>query len=89
MLLMVMVGNTDWATNEYQTSPPAVPQAVVTAGFDTAALFSVPATGLQVADDVSDTALLHRSFAGGSVTQIEKSQRPAPLGASVFEYMRI
>jgi len=63
-LLKVMVGYTDWAVKEYQTSAPAVPQLVATAGAETVALLKVPATGEQLLAEVSRIALLQRLLAG-------------------------
>jgi hypothetical protein len=60
----VIVGQADCATNVYQTSAPAVPQVVATAGAEISALFNVPPTEEQVIEEVKVMALPQRSLAG-------------------------
>jgi len=80
-----MVGLAVCAVKVYQTSYFTVPEQPAVVPLVKFALLMVPVILLQVVLDVSVIALLQRSFAGGSVMQIEKSQAVPPVGVRLFE----
>jgi hypothetical protein len=90
-LFIVIVGNTDEATKEYQTSAPGVPlQELVTDGLEAVAYAKVPVVGVHIVEEAANViAAEQASFDGGpgSVRQILNS--PFDAGIALVPYILI